>query len=183
MAGKKLVQLRAAQLEEIGEDRILELYSGLGSVRKLMNAIFEPHPDFPQGSVGVSGFYRWLENGGEPRAAWWRGVKKAMALADEERSTEEIMNIPKDASSDEIKRAVERAKHFRWLAKVRDRENYGDGPSVQVNNNTMNVLGSELAAALRQIEDEHTIRKLEADTGAPTIDAEVSEAAPEEEGP
>jgi hypothetical protein len=55
------------------------------------------------------------------------------------------------ADEENVRLRAEQAKQDRWHASVLDRENYGQGPQVNIQN-THVTLGETLAAALQEIE-------------------------------
>src|SRR5690606_3859770 len=69
--------------------------------------------------------YSWIYAGGEERRKRWNEAKKLAAHAHVEDATELLENS-RPVTSGEAQHLRSRAEHKKWLAKVYNREEYGD---------------------------------------------------------
>lgn len=159
--GKVIIRERLTMLEEWGEQGVLERFLEAGSIRAFCRAHFKVHSTDPNAHPGTSAFYAWLDAGGEERKEWWRQVRYRRA----EDYADKAQWRMDTANEDNVRLRAEQAKQDRWHASVLDRERFGSGPQVSINNTTV-TLGDTFAAALQEIE---------ARRNAPVIEAEVVE--------
>lgn len=145
--GNKVVKRRVKMMEEWGEQGVLERFLEVGSIRKFCFKYFTPHSESPDALPGTSAFYAWLDAGGPERREWWRQVRHRRA-EDYADSAQWRLDT---ADEENVRLRAEQAKQDRWHASVLDRENYGQGPQVNIQN-THVTLGETLAAALQEIE-------------------------------
>lgn len=168
--GNKVVRGRVKMMEEWGEDGVLERFLEAGSIRAFCREYFTPHSDNPEALPGTSAFYAWLDAGGPERREWWKQVRyrRAEDFAD---SAQWRLDT---ATEDNVRLRAEQAKQDRWHASVLDRETFGSGPQVNIQN-THVTFGETLAAALLEIEQS------KAQLEAPVLEAEVI-IEPEDKG-
>ena len=118
----KITKSRVEQLEEMGEEAVFEAWLEAGSLLKMAENLFEPHPDYPDGKPGYVSFYRWLENE-EGRAERWKRFKKFAGHIASERAVDEAM----EATPDNFQSQRLRYDAQKWRAGVYNRDDYGDG--------------------------------------------------------
>jgi len=148
MPGNSIVADRIAWLEDKGEDWVEEEIIRLGSVKALACEHWTAHSENDDAKPGINAFYKWLDKSPERKQEWWPAVKKRRAAALVEASQHDM-----DTSTPmNFRHRESKAKSARWLASKLDREQYGDGPQVQITNNTLEI-GSVFAEALKQIAD------------------------------
>lgn len=157
--GNRVVRARVQMMESWGEEGVLQRFLDAGSIRQFCIRYFEVHSDQEDAIPGTSAFYAWLEDGGEARKAWWRGVR-AMRAADHADKAQWRLDT---ANEDNYRLRSEQAKQDRWMASVLDRETYGNGPQVTIQNNTLQVFGEQLAGALKEIEERRALPVVEAE--------------------
>lgn len=128
MAGRPFLRKVNARIEELGGDDWF--FSMVGEGTPLREIAEE---------VGCSrGYlYVWLDQRPtkEERRARYRAARRRSAEALEEEGREVLDDLAGDrgVSSAEVSLARSRANYRQWQAKVRDREQYGDRPGVEVN--------------------------------------------------
>jgi len=86
-------------------------------------------PDFPSRS-----FLAHLLNDNPERRELLREAKKEAAEAYADRADHIVETVRADR--DEVSKARFQAEHWRWRAQVHDREQFGERPTVQINQNT-----------------------------------------------
>jgi hypothetical protein len=124
MAGRPILDKLCAQIERAGGDHVVfDRFADGEPVRDIMQ------------SFGVSRtmFYAWITRGGPERDKVYTESKRLRAHALAEDAGEQLDNarplLPVEASI-----VKERANHKRWLAGKLNRDEYGDAPQVQINN-------------------------------------------------
>lgn len=147
MASQGLTAIRIEALEELGEERVFQLVIEHGTVKKMMNALFKPHPDHPNGNVGHWAFNRWIEKGGPKRKANWENTKLTRA----ELAVEQAEELLEDATIANVRLKAEQAKQKRWLAGLLNPA-YSSKTQVNVQNNNVHVFGQSFADALKALD-------------------------------
>jgi hypothetical protein len=89
--------------------------------------------------------YDWIHAGGEVREKAWADAKKQSADALVEEGMEILDDPAAGLMASTMTQAKERANYRKWLASMRDRDQYGDQPAVAAQVN-VNVGDLHLAA-------------------------------------
>lgn len=117
-----LMKLHAA-VEAEGEGAVFRLIAE-GKTMRQVGAAF---------GISADSIYKWIHEGGENRRQAWADAKRRSAdsLVDEGL---QILDDGADiTNSAQATIARSRAEYRKWLASIRNREDYGDQAGVQVN--------------------------------------------------
>lgn len=129
-----------AILNEVGQEAILDLVAE----GKFLRQIAERY------GVGLRTLQEWLNESDERRAAY-QAARELSAEAAAEKAERILSDAKKNATTmPQVALAKERAKHYRWLAKVRNRNAYGEQPAG-VNVNFHAHIGKLHLDALRRV--------------------------------
>lgn len=128
MAARPVLRKLTKQIMEQGGDEFVfdMLRSGM-SVRRIAERFDVPG----HGSISRALMYRWRDANEERKRGWAQAMKEgAHALAED--AGDVLEDLPEDPTSAQVAKAKGISEHKKWLAGLRDREQYGQGPSTVV---------------------------------------------------
>ena len=122
---RRVAQLYGADDDPSGEDGFLERVADGETIKSIMS-------DFGY-SRGM--FYTWVKSGGEKRQEKFMVARtlSADAMVDDGLAILDALQDLTMLSNAEVSAATSRANYRRWLATVRNREEYGEKAGVNVN--------------------------------------------------
>jgi hypothetical protein len=109
--------LRAA-VEREGEEAVFGLIAAGKTMRQVGEAF----------GISADSVYAWIREGGDARAELWRDAKLRSADALVDRASEILDDPASAATSSTASMARASADFKRWLAAIRNREEYGEPP-------------------------------------------------------
>ena len=122
---RRLAELYGTQDDRTGEDAFLERVADGETIKSIV-------ADF---GVSRGLFYSWVKSGGEAREEKFRAARilSADAMVDDGLEILDALQDLTMLSNAEVSAATSRANYRRWLATVRNREEYGEKAGVNVN--------------------------------------------------
>lgn len=170
MAGRPALRMLERRIEEEGGDDVIFDRVAAGESLKSIAGSYD---------ISVTQLYRWIYGGRTsphptdptPRTLAYKEAKamSAESLADE---AGEILDDARPVTSAEATMTKARAEHRRWLAGIRDREQFGDAqPQLAVNVNLGDLHLQALMAKGRAEIEEAEVEEIDEPDALPEAEA------------
>lgn len=128
MAAQPVLRKLGKQIDERGGDEhVFDMLRSGMSVRRIAETFDVPG----HGSISRPLMYRWRDRSPTRKEGWAAAMREgAHALAED--AGDILEDLPEDPTSAQVAKAKGISEHKKWLAGLRDRDKYGQGPSTVV---------------------------------------------------